>query len=436
MTHSRFKFGSIQTSVLVCCIALLCCTGVFANDVWLSHVNVLDTDSGKARNDVHVRITDGLIAEVSKHLPAVDQQQTLDLTGKWIIPGLVDMHTHLGMAGRPGIASEWSNVYYALVAYRNAQSMLEHGFTTVRNLGTQGYATTDLARAINSGLLVGPTIIDAGKFIIPFGVAQSVTKGKSRHPIPIELGPIWENSYLMATGPWEMVEAVRQNIYYGAETIKIVADMNPYSFTEAELKAAIDEAHAAGKTVAVHFGYGGEPVRRAILAGADSIEHGFGLDEELLKLMKEHGTVLSTTDFPWELLRSMFSGNEEAAREWNDKFTQRLVMAHKMGVKMVFGTDAIHDIDGKSRGEMAIWFIDKWIEVGIPELDLLRAMTVSSYEFLGLSQQGKIEPGYAADLVILDQNPLENIQTLKQPFGVIKGGVRVARMQLAGDQGQ
>jgi imidazolonepropionase-like amidohydrolase len=347
----------------------------------------------------------------------------LDLSGHWVMPGFVDMHTHVGLDGAPSLAPAESAAFVALVGYRNALAMLQSGFTTIRNVGTRGYATTELARAIDAGILEGPNIFDAGKFIAPHGIKPSVTRAGIAHPIPEEAGEIWKSSHIYATGPWELIDAVRRNVYHGARVIKLYLDQNPYTFRLEELRAAVEEAHSAGVTVAAHVGLGGEAARRAILAGVDTIEHGFELDREVLELMKEHGTALVTTDFPRALILEMFSGREEAALTWREKYTKRLKLAYEIGTPILFGTDAIMQLPGRNRGEMAISFIDQWLDCGIAPADLLRAMTVDAYRSIGQDQKrGAVSGGYVADLVILAGNPLKDPGVLKAPVAVLKDG--------------
>jgi imidazolonepropionase-like amidohydrolase len=417
----------IALCVRTACTALLLVWhwgSLHAAGMVLERVHIVDLDTGETTPEQYVVIREGRIESVSSNAPDAGPERRLDLDGKWVLPGLVDMHTHLDMAGAPSPWPATSTAARALLALKNAGSMLESGFTTVRDLGGQGYAVADLDRAIENGLFVGPTIIGAGKFIIPFGAGRSVSQ-KHLGPIPLEAGHVWTHSHLTANTPWEMVAAVRENIYYGAEVIKLIADQNPYHFSLDEIKAAVDEAHEAGMTVAVHAG-GGHAARNAILAGADTIEHGFDLDDELLRLMKKHGTALGTTDFSREMLMHIFQGNAEAARPWGEKIVNRLRRAHALGVLMVFGTDTIFELDGMTRGETAIGFISTWKTAGIPALETLRAMTINSYRVLHMDhERGRVAPGFYADLVVVGGNPLTDIEVLRSPLVVFKEGREV-----------
>jgi imidazolonepropionase-like amidohydrolase len=187
----------------------------------------------------------------------------------------------------------------------------------------------------------------------------------------------------------------------------------------------VEEAGNAGLTVAVHA-YGGEPARNVILAGAHSIEHGWLLDDELLRLMKEHGTFLVGTDFPLEHYQAMvmfFDDPEGIYRSTVD----RLRRAHEIGVKMAFGTDVVVDLPGRDRGDLALDFLAVWEEAGIPAAKILKSMTTDAAELLRVQhERGAIVTGQFADIVATPGNPLDDIQELRSIHFVMKEG-RVIR---------
>jgi imidazolonepropionase-like amidohydrolase len=207
-----------------------------------------------------------------------------------VLPGLMDTHTHLTEYSIPEESKSESDAWIALRAQRLADEMLRAGFTTVRDVGEKGYIVSDLRRSIEAGWVRGPTIFNAGRVIAPFG-GQS---GR-QFPVPPADGPTWRRTYVDADGVDAVIRAVRENIYYGAKVIKIVADQKPYFYTEEELRAAVTEAHRAGLKVAVHLA-GFQAARNAINAGVDSIEHGFDLTSADLQAMRDKGVFLSTTD--------------------------------------------------------------------------------------------------------------------------------------------
>ena len=171
-----------------------------------------------------------------------------------------------------------------------AQTLLNAGITTIRDVGNEaGYASVDVRNAINKGWFTGPTILTSGKIIAPFGGQSSGT--------PPEVGPIWRYEYIDADGPHEIRKAVRENIFYGADLIKLVSDNSDYFYSEDEIRAAADEAHKAGRALAVHC-YKKEEANNVINGGADSLEHGWHLTDDQLRLMKAKGTFLAGTEFP------------------------------------------------------------------------------------------------------------------------------------------
>lgn len=379
----------------------------------------LDPGTGRIDRGTRLLVRDGKIAAIERDTGALPSgAQVIDLADAWVLPGLMDTHSHVGMATIPERTEAESSAFTALRALRLAREALDAGFTTLRDLGSEGdYVVSDLRRVIELGWVTGPTLLNAGKVIAPFG-GQS-----GRHaPVPFEEGPTWRKNYIDADNAAAIVTAVRQNIYYGAAVIKLVADQKPYYYTEAEIRAAVDEAHRAGRKVAVHVA-GGAAARNAILGGADSIEHGFDLGREELALMKAHGTFLSTTDFSLPQLRVIFQGNEVLAKQWAARIASRLEQAQKMGVRLAFGTDTIWEVPGRTRGELMLDFIDAYRDAGIQPMVTLRAMTGNAAELLGIAdQRGSLRTGMRADLLAIHGNPLEDIGALRDTVLVMKDG--------------
>jgi imidazolonepropionase-like amidohydrolase len=423
------------------CRAALGCAALLASALLATPAAAADTqiidagwvvhpESGEIERNQRILVEGGLIKAVGSNVDAPAGAVSIDLSSSWVFPGLMDAHTHLttgaAAVGNFDLHAEYltkSSGYRALVGLRKAQDVLQAGFTTVKDIGNEAeYAATDLRRAIERGFFDGPTMLTAGKIIAPYG-------GQS-HGMTPEVGRFWQHEYIDADGPDEIRRAVRQNLYYGANTIKLVADNSRFFYTQEEIEAAVDEAHRAGVTLSVHV-MGGEPARNVILGGADSIEHGFGLSDELLELMKEHGTVLVGTDFPIEHLRAMGTagGILDQAEQTSNAILDRLRRAHRLGVKMAFGTDVVVDIAGRSRADMMLDYLDVWVEAGIPPAAILKAMTSDCAELFGLAEErGRVAPEQAADLVAAPTNPLDDIHALKQIDWVMKGG-KVVRQQ-------
>jgi imidazolonepropionase-like amidohydrolase len=385
--------------------------------------NLIDPADGTVAQNQIILIKDGKIIQVGPNVDIPPDTKIIDLSKAWVLPGLMDAHTHLTLnfryigAGLEGIYLRESTAMRALHGLHTAKNVLHVGFTTVRDVGNDGnYAAIDLRDAINRGWFVGPTVLTTGKIIAPFG-------GQSRR-IPPEVGFFWLHEYIDADGEDEIRKAVRQNIYYGADAIKMVADNSAFYYSEHEIRVAVEEAHNAGLPVSIHV-MEGEAARNVILGGADSIEHGFTLSDEMLQLMKEKGTVLVGTDFPAEHLGRLDPTGVfiEGSKELGDKIIDRLRRAYKIGVKLVFGTDTVADLPGKNRGEMMQDYYAIWEAAGIPPVDTLRAMTVDAARFLQVDKtRGAIAKGLAADIIATTENPLEDLQALRKVMFVMKNG--------------
>jgi len=412
-------------------IILVVAYPVFAETTVIRAGNLIDPASGTiARNQI-ILVKGGKIAEVGPKVAIPAGAEVIDLLNAWVMPGLMDAHTHLTFNMKTlsieAVYLAESTAMRAFRGLRNAQDVLQAGFTTIRDVGNDAnYAAVDLRDAINKGWFTGPTVLTSGKIITPFG-------GQSKR-IPPEQGLFWLYEYIDADNKDEIRKAVRQNIYYGADCIKLVTDNSAFFYSAEEIRAAVDEAHAAGLRVSVHA-IGGDPARNVILGGADSIEHGFGLTDELLKLMKEKGTWLVSTDFPEAHIAAldptgaMFGG---PAKNAATGIIDRLKRAHQIGVKLVFGTDSVSDLPGKSRADMMLDYLAGWDAAGIPPADTLRAMTTEAADLLKIEKtRGSIAPGFAADIIATPGNPLDKIQSLREVKFVMKNGKIVRNDKLA-----
>ena len=384
---------------------------------------VIDPAHGTVARDQVILVENGKIKSVGASTAIPTGAEVIDLSHEWVTPGLIDAHTHMTLTEIAGDAPfesfylNQSSTLRGLHGLHNAMQVLQAGFTTLRDVGNSAeWAMSDVSRAIDAGWFLGPTIIDSGKIIAPFG-------GQS-HNIPPRQGPFWQFEYIDADGPAEIRKAVRTNIYYGAGVIKLVADNNPYHYSVEEFRAAVDEAHRAGIPVAVHV-YAGDALENAIEAGVDSIEHGFDLTDAQMKRMKDKGIFLVGTDFPRAHLDIVGTSGgilpEPAVLA--PKIIDRLKRAHRIGVRMAFGSDTVIDMPGRTRADLMFDYLAVWRAAGVPPADILRAMTTDAAELLRVNKvRGNISEGLSADIVATPANPLDDIESLRKIDFVMKDG--------------
>jgi imidazolonepropionase-like amidohydrolase len=385
---------------------------------------LVDPETGTTALNQVIIIEGKKIKSIGKGLATPNGATVVDLSKATVLPGLFDAHTHLCLT----VNKERDNgnyffttlldttAYRAIQGVANAREMLDSGFTTVRDVGNAGnYADTDLRRAIQRGLVPGPTIINAGKIIAPYG-GQFHLQPEKRN--------IADSEYSFADTKDELKKAIRENIHYGALVIKIVVDDQRYIYFTDEIRFIVEEAGRAGLKVAAHC-WTEQGARNAAEAGVASIEHGFEMSDATLELAKKNNVALVGTEFPESILRDM--GIREPAVE-HGVWVDRLRRANRIGVTIVFGTDATNAVKGQTRGSQAITFIDSYVDAGVTPRITLQAMTINAARLLGVEKErGAIKPGMYADIIATPENPLENILTLKRVQFVMKDGVVIKK---------
>src|SRR2546422_3813160 len=377
---------------------------------------LLDPETGKTTANQVILVEGNRIKEIGANVAIPAEAKIIDLSKATVLPGLFDAHSHLCMTVIP--KRDHGNYYFttlldttgyrAIEGVANGMAMLQSGFTTVRDIGNAGnYADTDLRHAVEAGWVQGPTIVNAGIIIAPYGGQFHLQPEKKDLATP---------EYLFADTRDEMRKAIRQNLHFGAKFIKIVVDDQPYIYSVDDIRFLLAEAHAAGVKLAAHcWTHAG--AHNAAEAGVDSIEHGFQMTDDDLQLAKKNNVTLVGTEFTEKMTEAF--GNPWEHKTWVD----RLRRAYKTGVNMAFGTDVDVALPGETRGTLAVDYIQSWAEAGVPPADTLRAMTVNAARLLGVDKErGFLKPGYAADIIATPENPAENIQTLRKVSFVMKDG--------------
>lgn len=395
----------------------------------LAGATLIDGLGGAAVVNAAVHVKDGRIAWVGRadDLPAAAQNADWgDLSGKWLLPGLIDAHIHVCYNGTESVFALLERPRDALVleAVDIVRRILSHGTTTVRDIGGEKYIEMSLRNAIEAGFIQGPRMKTSGRVI-------SMTGGHA-HFIARE-----------ADGPDEVRKAAREQIKAGADTVKLMAtggsatpgqDIMASQFTVDEIKAAVETAHMMGRTVAAHcHGTGG--IKNCLLAGVDSIEHGTYLDEETADMMVENGASLVLTlgvgnpDLESYPLSPVQKADAERRRPMIEKgirqIRETIALARAKGVFLGSGSDAGGNPLAPHHYSMARE-LELLVENGIPEMEAIGIVTMNNAKILRWENDiGSIEPGKLADLLVIDGDPLADIRNVRKVAAVYKGGEKV-----------
>jgi imidazolonepropionase-like amidohydrolase len=356
------------------------------------------------------------------------------LAGKTIVPGLIDVHTHLtgpvdnGQGFAPLVMR--NGAQDAMIGVKHASETLRAGFTTVRDIGTfRAFVDVALRDAIDEGWVAGPRMMVAGAYVTCPGGGGDITglAADVDDVLPREL------RFGVTSGVDQMRSNVRQILRYGADFIKVLATgavltsgTNPGApeFTEDEIRAAVEVAAENGTHVAAHA-HGAEGIKRAVRAGVRSVEHGSLLDDEGVELMAENGTYLVADlydgDYITEMGPSLGYSDEVMAKTELTTQAQRdgFRQAVATGVRIAFGTDSGVYPHGDNARQLSLY-----VEHGLTAAQTLQSATLWAAELMGWEDRvGSLRSGLYADLVVVDGDPLDDIATLEHPAGVMKGGV-------------
>ncbi|MBS0284553.1 MAG: amidohydrolase family protein [Proteobacteria bacterium] len=426
----------MKTSILRGCAAAALVAGVLgggsasAKDVVIHAGKLIDGVSATPRTQVSTLIRDDRITGVQNGFVTPAGAEVIDLSSKTVLPGFIECHDHISSNGdrRPLNRFTQTTGDATIAAVANARREIEEGFTTVRDLGSDGISAPAVIRAIATKQIVGPRYWTALQAMGPTGGHSDRQNGLS--PAVSIAG----RDAAIIDGPEDAVVKVRQHRRDGATVIKIMPsggvgsigdDPNHMTMTDAEMKAAIDTAHELGLKVAAHA-HGKQAIDHAILAGVDSIEHGTYSDAESYKLMKEHGTFLVPTLLVADAIyQNAVKHPETLPPTVADKaiaVTPVMIgnagRAYKAGVKIAFGTDQGATSDRNKAEEFALL-----VKAGLTPMDAIFTATRNAAELIGTPQDiGSVQTGRYADIVAVDGDPLADITTLQRVEFVMKGG--------------
>src|SRR4051812_32954207 len=391
--------------------------------------HMLDVEAGKMLDNVTVVIDGDKITSVSSGSGSQSDNQAgahvINLPNATLLPGLIDAHTHLTYEPNFGYQELGISIpKEALIGAKNARITLEAGFTTVRNVGANGYTDIALRDSINEGLIPGPRIMASGP-------ALSITGGHcDENLLPYEYHDKADGT---ADGIEHVQEKVREIIKYGADVIKVCAtggvlskgdDPRASQFTLEEMKAIVADAHRLGRKVAAHA-HGAQGIAWASEAGVDSIEHGSYIDDAAIAIMKKHGTYLVPTQYLGDWMRenaekiglpAMYA---EKMRSVTAVSRKNLKRAFDAGVKVAFGTDAAVYPHGLNAHEFAVY-----VQQGMTPIQAIQTATLNAADLLGWSDRiGTLEQGRFADMIAVNGDPTKDVTLLQNPTFVMKGGV-------------
>jgi imidazolonepropionase-like amidohydrolase len=387
---------------------------------------LIDPETGTAAANQIILIRGEKIEAVGPDVAIPRGADVIDLSSSSVLPGLADAHTHMAFTYKEVPENNYYYLTYimdstairAIQMASNGIQMLSSGFTVVRDVGNNAlYADCALSQAIEQGWLPGPTVIPSGPMIGSTGGQFWPT------PEMYIYHSIMFPEYIDADSPAEIVKAVRQNMLFGAKTIKLCIDCKPWGYSVDDIKLVIEEAGKGGCLVEGHV-QTPEGAQRAIDAGIHIIGHGRALTPEHHLQMAEKGIFLASTDTPLTIYR----GSEDAFKAT----VAKLKGAHEKNVPLTFSTDMdywnermrnLKTGEWLTRGELTIDFLSTWKAARIPAPDILKAITINGYKAAGVVQdRGPIKPGLYADIIAVPGNPLEDIDVLRDVQFVMKAG--------------
>jgi len=417
-----------RLSLPACLVVCLFLSPALAADITVIKAGSLfDSRSGKVTRDAVIVVEADKIVGVGDARTTIPNDATvIDLSSSFVLPGVMDMHTHIvGHLDNYFFAGYFQSPHRATIGgVVNAEKTLMAGFTTIRNVGASDYADVALRNAINAGEIPGPRMAVSGPGL---GITGGHCDNNSLNASFEEKGDG------VSDGPWEVRKQVRKNVKYGADLTKFCATGGVFSkgtkvgmtqYSLEEMQAIVDESHTHGRKVAAHA-HGNEGIKRAIVAGVDSIEHASFLDREAIRMGMDRGTFFALDIYNTEYTLEMGAANgvpEENINKEREVGTiqrQSFTLAVEMGAKVVFATDSGVYPHGDNGKQFA-----RAVRFGMTPSQALMSATSLTAELLGWEDKvGAIEPGMFADIIAVNGNPLEDISEMENVDFVMKGGV-------------
>jgi len=388
--------------------------------------HLLDVKTGKVFDGQTIVVVGETIQSIAPtaEVQAQAGDAVIDLGGMTVLPGLIDVHTHLTMNTDfdPYRELTVTDAKKAINGVANARTTLMAGFTSVRNVGAGGYTDVDLRDAINAGQVPGPHMLVSGP-------ALGITGGHcDENLLPLKYHLVGDG---VADGIAEVQHKVRQNIKYGADLIKICAtggvlskgdDPQASQYTLEEMQAIVADAHRLGRKVAAHA-HGAQGILWATEAGVDSIEHGSYIDDAAIAEMKKRGTYLVPTLYleDWQIEKgSLPAFYHQKMVDVSAVAKSNIKHAMQAGVKIALGTDAAVYPHGLNAHELDVYVN----QLGMAPLAAMQTATLNAADLMGWSAKtGALEPGKWADIIAVDRNPLDDVRVLQDVKFVMKAGV-------------
>ncbi|MEO5798152.1 MAG: amidohydrolase family protein [Gemmatimonadales bacterium] len=400
----------------------------------LKAARMLDVRGGTIVSNAVVLISGERVTDVGASLAIPPGAKVIDLGNVTLMPGLIDVHTHLLQNYDGNLDGDDPNMLLTVASIGNTRRALlgaamgredlEAGITTVRDLGNSGLGgDVALRDAINAGWVVGPRIVASTR-------ALSAAGGQFGQIAP-EAQSLIANEYAVISGVEDARRAVRQALYDGADVIKVIVNTDPRVVSLDELKVIVEEAAREGRKVAAHA-IGTQATAIAAQAGVASIEHAYSIPDSVFAMMKAKGIFLVPTDYMPEFYLGIGSAapNAEAQKQreagvkgFTAASRARVRRALAQGVRIAFGSDEYYQVPGLTRGEATLRSLRAYSDAGMTPIQVIRAATTDAADLLGWSGRvGAIERLKYADIIAVPGNPLEDIRALEKVSFVMKGG--------------